>query len=151
MKKLTAIFSVIVFILALSACEETKETGEPIGTNSYRSGSDTIIAASEPPQSEDTEAVSGTVFHVGADKAYALTAEEIEQIAAIIETGNWNSEGTSDCVNDCKLIINGETYYYHSECGTWNDKLHDRCLSVTNAEKEKINAVLSQYVTLGLA
>lgn len=149
---MTAIVLVLVFIVALTACGETKGNGNSLadGTEAYISNSDTGTAETEPLQSEDPETMSGIVSHVGTDKAHELTAEEIEQITAIIENDNWNTEGTADCANDCKLIIDGETYYYHSECGTLNDHLNDRRLTVTDTEKENINAVLGQYVTLGL-
>ena len=59
------------------------------------------------------------------------------------------TEGTAECANDCKLIIEERTYYYHSECGTFNDKENNQNLSVTAKEKESINVILAQYVTLG--
>lgn len=119
-------------------------------TESYTANSNTGTAETEPSQSEDTETASGIVSHVGADKTYRLDAEEIEQIAGIIENGDWNTEGTADCSNDYELTINEATYYYHSECGTLNDNLNNRCLTVTDTEKENINAVLSQYVANAL-
>ena len=42
------------------------------------------------------------------------------------------------------------TYYYHSECGTFNDKANNQNLPVTAEEKESINVILAQYITLGL-
>ena len=47
--------------------------------------------------------------------------KEVKIIADVIENGTWNTEGTAECANDCKLIIDERTYYYHSECGTFND------------------------------
>ena len=84
------------------------------------------------------------------DKIYDLTEEEVKIIADIIENGTWNTEGTAECANDCKLIIDERTYYYHSECGTFNDKENNQNLPVTAEEKESINAILAQYITLGL-
>ena len=60
----------------------------------------------------------------------------------------WNTEGTAECANDCKLIIGERTYYYHSECGTFNDKEDNQNLPVTAEEKESINVILAQYITL---
>ena len=76
--------------------------------------------------------------------------EEVKIIADIIEKGTWNTEGTAECANDCKLIIDERTYYYHSECGTFNDEKNNQNLPVTAEEKENINVILAQYVTLGL-
>ena len=151
-KKWTAIVLALIFILALTACGETKENRGSIaeGTESCISHSDTGTAEAEPPRLEDTEIVRGIVSRVGTDQTYELTAEETKEIAAMIENSDWNTEGTADCANDCKFIIDGETYYYHSECGTLNDNLNDRCLTLIDAEKETINAALSRYVTLDI-
>lgn len=113
MKKLTVMVLVLVFILALTACGETKDRGAPLtdGTVSHIPNSGTGTVEAQPPQPPDIETVGGTVSHVGTEKTYELAAEEIEQIMAMIENGNWNAEGTTDCANDCKLTINGETYY----------------------------------------
>ena len=75
---------------------------------------------------------------------------ELKIIANIIENGTWNTEGTAECANDCKLIIDERTYYYHSECGTFNDKENNQNLPVTTKEKESINVILAHYITLGL-
>lgn len=91
----------------------------------------------------------GANSRIGTEKTSEITAEEAEMIMTIIENGDWNKGGTADCANDCKLTVNGETYYYHSDCGTLNDTLNNRCLTVTEAEKESINGVLGQYITLG--
>lgn len=97
----------------------------------------------------DLEVSVGAISRIGTEMTSELTAEEAETIMTIIENGDWNEGGTADCVSDCKLTVNGETYYYHSDCGTLNDILNNRCLTVTDAEKEKINGVLGQHVTLG--
>lgn len=149
MKKLTAIFLTLVFILALTSCGVTKGSGEPVASKSTNTNSNIETANTELSQPENIETMSGTVSRVGTEKAYELTEEEIQQIIDIINNSNWNTTGTSDCANDCKLIIDGETYYYHSDCGTWNDNLNNRCLTVTDTEKENINTILSQYITLG--
>ncbi len=98
----------------------------------------------------EAPATSGIITRTEEDKIYDLTEEEVKIIADIIENGTWNTEGTAECANDCKLIIDERTYYYHSECGTFNDKENNQNLPVTAEEKESINAILAQYITLGL-
>ncbi len=151
MKKLTAIVLTLIFILALTACGAPTGGGESVasGTISNIPNSNMDHTNTELSQSADFETMRGTVSRVGAEETYELTVEEIQQVVEIIENSNWNTKGTADCTNDCKLIINGETYYYHSDCGTWNDNWNNRYLTVTDTEKESINAVLSQYITLG--
>lgn len=104
----------------------------------------------EMTSAADLKVSVGAISSIGMEMTSELTAEEAETIMTIIENGDWNEGGTADCFSDCKLTVNGETYYYHSDCGTLNDTLNNRCLTVTEAEKECINGVLGQYITLGL-
>ena len=107
-----------------------------------------VFGETEQTQQAIVESVRGTITRIDEDKIYDLTEEEVKIIADIIENGTWNTEGTAECANDCKLIIDERTYYYHSECGTFNDKENNQNLSVTGEEKESINAILAQYITL---
>ena len=92
-----------------------------------------VLGETEQTQQAIVESVSGTITRIDEDKIYDLT-----------------EEGTAECANDCKLVIDDRTYFYHSECGTFNDKENNQNLSVTGEEKESINAILAQYITLGL-
>ena len=124
MKRVLVLFGVLICMLSFVACD--KATGS------------------------EAHVTSGIITRTEEDKIYDLTEEEVKIIADIIENGTWNTEGTAECANDCKLIIDERTYYYHSECGTFNDKENNQNLPVTDEEKESINAVLAQYITLDL-
>ena len=124
MKRVLALFGVLICMLSFVACDKATDSEAPV--------------------------TSGIITRTEEDKIYDLTEEEVKIIADIIENGTWNTEGTAECANDCKLIIDERTYYYHSECGTFNDKENNQNLPVTAEEKESINAILAQYITLGL-
>ena len=124
MKRVLALFGVLICMLSFVACDKATGSEDPI--------------------------ISGTITRIDEDKIYDLTEEEVKIIADIIENGTWNTEGIAECANDCKLIIDERTYYYHSECGTLNDKEKNQNLPVTAEEKESINVILDQYITLGL-
>ena len=124
MKRVLVLFGVLIFMLSFVACDKATGSEAPV--------------------------TSGIITRTEEDKIYDLTEEEVKIIADIIEKGTWNTEGTAECANDCKLIIDERTYYYHSECGTFNDKENNQKLPVTAEEKESINAILAQYITLGL-
>lgn len=155
MKRLLALFWILTCMLSLVACDKATGSEEPVAGG----------AVSDMPEvdknvSDETEktqqaivesiSISGTITRIDEDKSYDLNEEEVKIIADIIENGTWNTEGTAECTNDCKLIIDERTYYYHSECGTFNDKENNQNLSVTAKEKESINVILAQYITLGL-
>ncbi len=124
MKRVLVLFGVLIFMLSFVACDKATSSEAPV--------------------------TSGIITRTEEDKIYDLTEEEVKIIADVIENGTWNTEGTAECANDCKLIIDERTYYYHSECGTFNDKENNQNLPVTAEEKESINAILAQYITLGL-
>lgn len=124
MKRVLVLFGVLIFMLSFVACDKATGSEAPV--------------------------TSGIITRTEEDKIYDLTEEEVKIIADVIENGTWNTEGTAECANDCKLIIDERTYYYHSECGTFNDKENNQNLPVTAEEKESINAILAQHITLGL-
>ena len=124
MKRVLVLFGVLICMSSFVACDKATGSEAPV--------------------------TSGIITRTEEDKIYDLTEEEVKIIADIIENGTWNTEGTAECANDCKLIIDERTYYYHSECGTFNDKENNQNLPVTAEEKESINAILAQYITLGL-
>ena len=124
MKRVLVLFGVLICMLSFVTCDKATGSEAPV--------------------------TSGIITRTEEDKIYDLTEEEVKIIADIIENGTWNTEGTAECANDCKLIIDERTYYYHSECGTFNDKENNQNLPVTAEEKESINAILAQHITLGL-
>lgn len=54
--------------------------------------------------------------------------------------------GTADCLNDyCFRMETGETIYYHSCCGTFNDTANERSYHVSDSMRDEINAILDKY------
>ena len=153
MKRVLALFLVSICTLSLVACDKATGSEEPAidGDISDMPEIDKNVSGkTEQTQQAIVESISGTITHIDEDKIYDLTEEEVKIIAGIIENSTWNTEGTAECANDCKLIIDERIYYYHSECGTFNDKENNQNLPVTAEEKESINVILAQYITLGL-
>lgn len=152
MKKVLALFLVLTCMLSLAACGKTtgsEETVDSAVSDTLEVGKN-VSGEMEQTQQAIVESISGTITRIGEEKNYDLTEEEAKIITDIIEKGAWSTEGTTDCADDCKLIIDERTYYYHSECGTLNDKVNNQNLSVTAKEKESINVILARYITLGL-
>ena len=151
MKRVLVLFFVLICMLSIVACDKATSSEEPVIDGGVSDVSEIDINVSgETEQQAIVESISGTITRIDEDKIYDLTEEEVKIIADIIENGTWNTEGTAECANDCKLVIDDRTYFYHSECGTFNDKENNQNLSVTGEEKESINAILAQYITLGL-
>ena len=152
MKKLLALFWVLICMLSLVACDKATGSEEPVAGGAVSDMPEVdknVSGEAEQTQQAIIESISGTIARIDEDKAYNLNEEEVKIIADIIENGSWNTEGTAECANDCKLIIDERTYYYHSECGTFNDKENNQNLPVTAKEKENINVILDHYIILG--
>ena len=122
-----------VLLWALAACGEAGGAATPPPPSAAGTG---------PSQPADSAPVSGIVCRIGTQTTYALTPEETQAIAAILDQGSWNPAGTADCINDYQFTINRNTYFYHSECGTFQDDRNNRSLTATGTEKERINGIL---------
>lgn len=59
----------------------------------------------------------------------------------MITSSEWWVEGNPGCDNDFKITINGETYWYHSDCGTLNDINNDRSISLDESKCKEINKI----------
>ena len=152
MKRLLALFWILTCMLSLVACDKATGSEEPVAGGAVSDMPEVdknVSGEAEQTQQAIIESISGTIARIDEDKAYNLNEEEVKIIADIIENGTWNTEGTAECANDCKLIIDERIYYYHSECGTFNDKENNQNLPVTAKEKENINVILAHYIILG--
>lgn len=152
MKRLLALFWILTCMLSLVACDKATGSEEPVAGGAVSDMPEVdknVSGEAEQTQQAIIESISGTIARIDEDKAYNLNEEEVKIIAEIIENHTWNTEGTAECANDCKLIIDERTYYYHSECGTFNDKENNQNLPVTAKEKENINVILAHYIILG--
>lgn len=80
-------------------------------------------------------------------KGCLMAEEDGVIISDILKNGVWNTEGTADCLNDAELMINGEAYRYHSDCGTFNDNVNNRSMTVDEETKSEINSIISEYLS----
>ena len=79
----------------------------------------------------------------------SLTVNEgTKTITNLLSSDLWNTEGTTDCLSNIEIIINGKIYKYHSDCGTFNDSTKQRYLSLDDASKEKVNAIIEEHISL---
>lgn len=88
------------------------------------------------------------VTNVFTAESKPLLANDGLTIADILGSGSWNTEGTTDCMSNIEITINGTTYKYHSDCGTFNDNVNQQYLSLDDDIKENVNAILAEYISL---
>ncbi len=118
---------------------------------------DSVIASVNSVVSEFAETESMTQEEIHSDmmvsnvlagsEPTAVSKEDAAILRAYIEAGEWK-EGTTDCLNNCELGISTEMIKYHSDCGTFNNPANNRHLSLEEADKEDVNAILEKYISL---
>ena len=83
------------------------------------------------------------------EDAAKLSSKDAAVIVELFERVSWR-EGTSDCANDCLLIIDDDEIQYHSDCGTFNDEVNEKSLQLTEKQQVEVNAILEKYIALGM-
>ena len=83
------------------------------------------------------------------EDAAKLSSKDAAVIVELFERVSWR-EGTSDCANDCLLIIDDDEIQYHSDCGTFNDEVNEKSLHLTEEQQAEVNAILEKYIALGM-
>jgi len=79
-----------------------------------------------------------------ASNSWPLHADDALTIQSYLETGEW-IEGKARCATDYTLYVDGETYHYHSDCGTIQNG-YGQLLTLSEAEKQIVNAILESYM-----
>lgn len=77
-----------------------------------------------------------------------ISKEEALKIMQFLTEGNWDNTGTSDCFNNCILTLNGKRVYYHSDCGTFNDAINEKSLTLDSNQQLIVNTILEKYISL---
>ena len=100
----------------------------------------TIIKAEESTQVNDelTDREAFLAKNLITEEEKVLTADEGQLIVDILESINW-VEGAPACDNDYMITIINDTYYYHSDCGTFLDIVNNKSKSLSEEEKERVN------------
>ena len=54
----------------------------------------------------------------------------------------------TDCASDCVLTFDGRTVYYHSDCGTFNERLEQsyQSLRLSDTDREIVNAIIQTVI-----
>ena len=78
---------------------------------------------------------------------FELSEENAKAILQILDAGSW-VPGATDCASDYVLTFDGRTIYYHSDCGTFNERLEqsDQSLRLSDAERETVNRIIQAVI-----
>ncbi|MGI6029337.1 MAG: hypothetical protein ACOX81_08000 [Candidatus Heteroscillospira sp.] len=141
MKKYGYIFlcSILVVSIALilTGCQIEMKTNElPKDTSS---DSTNISESSEEP------AISVSFVYIAGKEAEQskidLQPSDANTVISVFDGANWAPSATK-CFDDYEVWIGDELFYYHSECGTINDRTNDQSFSLTDTQREDMNEIL---------
>lgn len=107
-----------------------------------------IDTAESEANDELTDKEAFVVTNILTNETKPLMAEDGLTLSDIVESDSWNTEGTADCASNIEITLNNATYKYHSDCGTFNDSVNQRNLSLDEEVKEIVNALLAEYISL---
>lgn len=72
-----------------------------------------------------------------------LSAENSDTIRQLVCDDDWIPDATK-CESDYIVTVDGRTIFYHSDCGTFNERLEDssRSFCLSETDKEAVNAII---------
>ena len=78
---------------------------------------------------------------------FDLSAENAKTLRQILDSGSWMPDVTK-CDSDYLLTFDSRTIYYHSDCGTFNERLEQghQSLRLSDADRETVNAVIQTVI-----
>ena len=135
------LFSILAvsILLMLTGCQKDAETSElPEDTSS-----DTVNISEN---SEEPISVS-FAYIVGKDAEQSkidLPSSDANTVISIFDSANW-APSAAKCLDEYEMWLGNEMFYYHSECGTVNDRTNDRSFCLTDTQREDINKILQSY------
>ena len=79
--------------------------------------------------------------------SFDLSEGNSKTLRQILDSGSWVPDAT-DCASDYVLTFDSRTIYYHSDCGTFNERLEqsNQSLRLSDADRETVNAIIQAII-----
>lgn len=79
--------------------------------------------------------------------SFDLSEGNSKTLRQILDSGSWVPDATN-CASDYVLTFDSRTIYYHSDCGTFNERLEQsyQSLHLSDAERETVNAIIQAVI-----
>ena len=84
--------------------------------------------------------------------SFDLSEGNSKTLRQILDSGSWVPDAT-DCASDYVLTFDSRTIYYHSDCGTFNERLEQghQSLRLSDADREVVNAIIQAVIPHALS
>ena len=106
-----------------------------------------LVPGEEDAAQQETDADMQVSDILNGSNPVTISREDASVFRVFFESGEWD-DGIGPCANDYELIFYGNTVRYHSDCGTFNDVVHNRYLSLSEEDKAEVNAILEKYIPI---
>ena len=83
------------------------------------------------------------VNQITGEMNFVNSNQSVREIQTLISS-EWWAEGNPACDYDFKITVNGESYMYHSDCGTFADISADRCIELDENHQMTMDRLLSE-------
>lgn len=83
------------------------------------------------------------VNQITGEMNFVNSNQSVREIQTLISS-EWWAEGNPACDYDFKITVNGESYMYHSDCGTFADISADRCIELDENQQITMDRLLSE-------
>ena len=79
--------------------------------------------------------------------SFDLSEGNSKTLRQILDSGSWVPDATN-CASDYVLTFDSRTIYYHSDCGTFNERLEQghQSLRLSDADRETVNAIIQAVI-----
>ncbi len=134
MKKAVAVLLLFLSVFICSACKKNEDDSNSISQKI----TETVAGIISTTQGKKVV----TILHLQTGISKEMSADGSEFIITLLENNPWDDGATADCLNDFSFTVNGKIYYYHSDCGTFNDNDAIRSLTVNDSEKERLQKIV---------
>ncbi len=135
MKKAVVFLLLFSIVFCCGACKKTDSES----TDITEKIAETVAEIISETKSEDVV----RIYRNDMMFSRKMSADDSEYIIDFLENSPWD-DGTADCLNDYTFVVNEKNYYYHSDCGTFNDNENQRSLPVNEDVKAKISEFISK-------
>ena len=98
------------------------------------------------PAAPDPQPAQMSLAHVDGS-SFDLSEGNSKTLRQILDSGSWVPDATN-CASDYVLTFDSRTIYYHSDCGTFNERLEQghQSLRLSDADRETVNAVIQTVI-----
>lgn len=105
------------------------------------------VYATQAVRQAETASSVVTVTNVFTGACCTLSEADSTTLRELLERGQWHTGSLTQCLNNLEVTVDGTTFLYHSDCGTWNHGETADSLVLSAEEKQTVNRLFSSCLS----